>query len=140
MREIKFRGKATQGDFSRWVYGSLLIDYAGTCQMWEKQKSGDLFNCIVIPSTIGQYTGLKDRNGVEIYEGDVVRWFNSDLKKGEFIDGVVIFEHGRYVVDFKAWHDYASNGSIDKVHFNGNPKFEVIGNVHDNPEMVEVNA
>lgn len=123
MREIKFRAKDRVGV---WVYGDLRLT-SREPHIWTDPYTSHIINI----ETIGQYTGLKDKNGKEIYEGDIVKSISGKI-------GYVIFlqqEMGYVVVwdncDTRLGHrnrggGYECDGSI-----------EVIGNIYDNPELVE---
>ena len=131
MREILFRGK--QVDNGEWVEGDIHknteFSKAHIHPNGERVRSFD-----VLPETVGQYTGLTDKNGRKIFEGDIII-----CKKeicGNFIDscveiGFVEMKHGAfglhrkqgYYRPFKDWlEDY---------------EYEIIGNIHDNPELKE---
>ncbi|MBQ2797529.1 MAG: hypothetical protein IJF01_07350 [Tidjanibacter sp.] len=131
MREIKFRGKTKNGE---WLYGDLL---QVANEVFIAPSDGDWFDFIpwsgnnvfhlpaakyvVIPDTVGQFTGLYDKNGKEIYFDDIVRDKYGDI-------GSVIW--------FSDWSIRVDWGGGD-IHFI-DPEWglEVIGNIHDNPEML----
>ena len=142
MREILFRGKTKDGEWVYWnEFGIINFDLTDTeIALYAK----DLFDEL-IPETIGQFTGLTDKNGKKIFEGDIVRVKGKETEENwkdydEF--GKVIFENGAFLV------------KVGKV-FNGKKYFsevhcrymttadwverEVIGNVFENKELLGEN-
>lgn len=122
-REIKFRGRTY---FHKWVYGDLRR-FSTCCGI---ATSEEIFSYIAVdPDTIGQYTGLKDKNGKEIFEGDIVRTHR------ETID-VVTYDS----IAFNMCVAYAAypKGKC-ATFFNSNPLegIEVVGNIFDNPEILK---
>ena len=124
MREIKFRGKrkSSRKNCQKWIYGSLYID-CGECFINYQLPSGDIEIEDVLKDTVGQYTGLKDKNGVEIYEGDIL---NNTAVNFKFI---VKFENTKYVLQKVEFPE----DILDMYSFlNRIPTmFEVIGNIYD---------
>lgn len=121
MREILFRGKRI--DNGEWVEGNYSIMLSGRVAI---QPIGRIVTYEVLPTTVGQFTGLTDKNGNKIFEGDILE---SDSE--------------RFVVD---WDDEFSGFYLTNV----NPRYQgvamfanvaddgyIIGNVHDNPEMLK---
>lgn len=140
MREIKFRGKVVNHDpmtnpENGWVEGYYLQDldngvvkhYIFNCPMkWE-----------VIPETIGQFTGLRAKNGKEIYEGDIVKWIltmsgmgvNGGYEEYKFEEiGEIKWDAGALQLG-----EYCAAGFA----YESEDYAEIIGNIHDNPELLE---
>lgn len=131
MREILFRGKTDKGE---WVQGDLLTysDICKICVSCNDIDLGELKDCYFVPiETVGQYTGLTDKNGTKMFEGDIVAgavWWQEQAK-----NGLVAFKDGSFGL---LWY----RGEVEQ--FNAftsmcNIEYEVIGNIHDNPELLK---
>ena len=132
MREIKFRGKLKEKGMSGWIEGSL-VHITRTYKGEEDEQECDIYQIInedgvgffIDKETIGQFTGLHDENGKEIYEGDIVKadWFNRDEVIGE-----ICFSMGCFIL---------ANSSVSDNQLFIFKSFEVIGNIYENPELLK---
>lgn len=142
-REIKFRGQRI--DNKQWVYGFYVISRARH-EGWEESgcwfsihvETSDLeepSSYKVHPETVGQYTGLKDKKLLEIYESDIVQC--------GYGKGVVIFHAGCFMVE---WIDdkeanmeflFSRNGRSTRRQ---DDEFEIIGNIYEHPHLLTVEA
>lgn len=123
MRDIKFRGKRT--DDGEWMYGYIC------CYGWTGEEKpyiivpyygGALYSIEVDPETVGQYTGLKDKNGTKIFEGDII------LLRGDEEPYQVVFDESCFYV-YDSSVCYVMSNFYDY-------EMEVIGNIYDNPELL----
>ena len=131
-REILFRGK--RKDNGEWIYGSLVkyyyksfivpdnVDYTYMLHtMFQEAREVD-------PKTVGQYTGLNDVSGRKIFEGDILSVLYASIENGSFFEHMDVYyelDYAQYYVGYRELYEVSNNS-------------EVIGNIHDNPELLEV--
>ena len=135
MREILFRGKAVNlnNGSKDFVFGQYVQNRNGKMIYSDTWEDG-VQKHYVIENTVGQYTGLTDKNGTKIFEGDIVAgavWWQEQAK-----NGIVVFKDGSFGL---LWY----RGEVEQ--FNAftsmcNIEYEVIGNIHDNPELLKGGA
>jgi uncharacterized phage protein (TIGR01671 family) len=161
MRDILFRGKRI--DNGEWVEGSYVYaEYVRDKQGVESRNIHTIIprlfdentpnaDVIVIPETVGQWTGLYDKNGMRIIEGDILRitykdyvlkydcWQNVIINE---IDHVEYTETACYGCGNYGFNCYMGHRTVQEIERN-DPNwsvFEIIGNIHDNPELLEEKA
>ena len=135
MCEILFRGKRM--DDGEWVEGYLVKAVGGECMILPVTTEhcggaefSEGYHCD--PTTVGQYTGLKDKHGKRIFEGDILRWTGEDGETGKVI---VIFAGGLFLLKCVEVLDAPADPFYEFDR--GGQTLEVIGNIHDNPELLE---
>ena len=144
MREILFRGKRV--DTGEWVYGSFVPDLLEVFNGFEEldgfikpfEKTPDKRRMVEVErSTVGQYTGLTDRNGVKIFEGDILHFINTYRNVNhewhctvEFVDGAFVC---RYIESegHLGEYNYFTSWNVPLG------QWDVIGNIHDNLELLQ---
>ena len=172
MREIEFRGKWKSS--GKWIYGSLVDKKSGERLISRYSEMLEFEGRYVHPETVGQYTGLKDRNGKRVFEGDIFEktlhphvYRRKKDKEGRFDVGETCDIHPGVLVRLKiVWDEKSCGFYCENVYvnppgvktgstflprseiavgdlwpiehfFNENRKMEIIGNTHDNPELLE---
>ena len=125
MREYKFRAKSVKTN--EWVYGSLLRDEIQKKYYIVDNESG--VGKEVDENTIGQYTSLKDKNGVKIYKGDILKYSDEDT-------AIVVFNEKYSYFMVKPIQDFYFDSDVlgHTIEYN---QVEVIGNIYDNPELLK---
>ena len=120
MREIKFRGKYGNNP---WLYGSLVTKNRNNNGIQERNSSVTI---LVDDGSIGQYTGMNDSMGKEIYEGDIVRTSDND-------DELAVVEWDDEDLRFTVTHGNVVNGLGEGYY---SREVEVVGNIYDDPELL----
>ena len=159
MKEIKFRGLMTTGE---WVCGLPSLDLPGETCCYDKCSyrivwhplSGGVSNAPIENGTLTQYTGITDKNGKEIYEGDICQAMKGEQTKPKTfykVQNIVTFRRGSFEFFSKPLSDVNidKNGNAENIlwcwHGDNNlpdiyeeiNSIEVIGNIYENPELLE---
>lgn len=130
MREIKFRAKPLNGP---WAYGEPHIK---NCRHPHIHTAASA-TIYIDPKTVGQFIGIKDSKGREIYEGDILEYYNKITKKSHLSGHVIYNEHAAAfnVVNPENGHYLYIKPTDDGI----DETLTIIGNIHDNPELLEAN-
>lgn len=131
MREIIYRGK--RKDNGELIVSDSILQYDGTIKLWDKEDGW----VEIEPETVGQYTRLTDKNGTMIFDGDIIKVHKIDtyvIKYGEYTPRNYCLARyydkptiGFYAYDGERCFQLSTNSRC----------YEVIGNIHDNPELAE---
>ena len=139
MRQILFRGKSKSINKGKWIYGSFVEDTdLNTCCIRDRSLVYEL----VDRETVGQYTCLTDKNGKMIFEGDIIRAITLDTGTeclavvcfGNFIDENNGDEYIGFYIEFDGIKTTITQLAMKEC----KDRIEVIGNIYDNPELLEV--
>lgn len=132
MREIEFRGKRI--DNGEWVKGDF-VDQGLQTELKAIFNKTEEMICpyLVKPETIGQYTGLCDKNGTKIFEGDVVKLFRIDITNG----GIELCAKCEIVYSEDCFFCKSNKTEYSLMPYVRYKQIEVIGNIYDNPELLE---
>lgn len=132
MRDFLFRGKCK--DTGEWLEGNLF--YNTRSYFIRRKRTDDPYwihfeHKRVVPETVGQFIGLLDKDGTKIFEGDIIRYGD--------ITGIINYSTGCYCVKTNKpdWRS-RTNPAIDIILNEYPNEIRVIGNIHDNPELLEV--
>ena len=151
MREIEFRGKRT--DNNEWVFGSLIsIDdgeqrIATSC-LTDSDKTLPLTVCayVVDPATVGQFTGLYAKNDKPVFDGDILQfgerrllvWWNDEAFQWQ---AKTVPGYDLITLDFSSlgnnWTNIDLGNIYSEIPILGRMSTEIIGNIHDNPELIQ---
>lgn len=132
MREILYRGKTSNGEwlegFAIFADGKTFILFDAKI-VFDKAYPENKLNFMlaeVIPETIGQYTGLTDKNGTKIFEGDIVETNKRKKYEVRLYKSAWAIWNDKYKFDYEKWDFFSTFAQ----------KIKVIGNIHDNPELL----
>lgn len=137
LRTIKFRGFNKKRGI--WLYGNYILNRGAHFIAPQEFADGKMWEDYEVEEeSIGQFTGLTDKNGKEIYEGDIVShpWkdpiFGDLVETGEFVHSTICFNNGAFVVNYRLQGEYIYLQDFLRLKC-----LDVIGNIHDNPDLLE---
>jgi len=141
MRDIRFRGK----DANTWVYGDLTHhtiigeDYVGISNKSDTDRNGCATRHMVKPETVGQFTGVNDPNGKEVWESDIIGYIDSETNITSVFGVVRWSEEGCFYINDNSSNGYSGGSPGANVGYMipHHKSLIVIGNVYDNPELLK---
>ena len=133
-RKIEFRGKRL--DSGEWLYGDLMHDNLGGCYVYPLYAENLYAENKVDPDTVGEFSGMTDKNGVKVFEGDIVEVFDFTSAYASKYRGVVKMYRGSWCVEYEdSIFDMVAHPRLFFDDF-ADRKTDVIGNIHDNAELL----
>lgn len=153
MREILFRGnRKDNGEWAYWnIYGEFCTPKGRRTRLTRKTPYGEKYyyyiyelKQLIDPETVGQFTGLTDKNGKKIFEGDILNnewcfaYGNSVVKFGTYktLDMTAEYQQGHLGFHLEHTHEVDKRSMRMDLMFFAN-KGEIVGNIHDNPEFLK---
>lgn len=131
MREILFRAKTASTDNPEWVEGYYIFDGTHWIEYKSIEYPGFWESNPINPETLCEFTGLYDKKGVKVFEGDIVKC----VSRTDEAKMVVIFEEGEFrMVIAERFNSYVTGAGYYAIRFF---EKEVIGNIYDNPELLK---
>ncbi|WP_242398112.1 YopX family protein [Bacteroides xylanisolvens] len=130
-RTIKFRGKSA--DNGKWITGYYYHECGNTYIVEDRQSLSETSRnvpYVVIPETVGQFTGLFDKNGKEIYEGDILHTITFGFEPEEYT-AIILYDNCRFQLSNGRNLFYFGQSDLTKM-----DDTIVIGNIYDNPELI----
>ena len=135
MREILFRGKSL--DSGEWIEGNYSIMLSGRVAI---QPIGRIVTYEVLPTTVGQFTGVLDKNDKKIFEGDIIKFINGRLLDVRFNRETLQWELTDVGVpdwEVNHLHNTLPLSELEVETCYGEMTSEIVGNIHDNPELLK---
>ena len=130
-RTIKFRGKSA--DNVKWITGYYYHECGNTYIVEDRQSLSETSRnvpYVVIPETVGQFTGLFDKNGKEIYEGDILHTVTFGFEPEEYT-AIILYDNCRFQLSNGRNLFYFGQSDLTKM-----DDTIVLGNIYDNPELI----